>query len=197
MPVKVKGSQFSIEAGWSETPPTPGGLLDMASKSPPKPRPNKKPWPKVTREPASDAVSTIAHGFGSTWSQAELGDAFDIQALSVIGDLDPTGVRGVVKEVLSLFQNSLEPLLAKLEQLRAADSAAGILFEAHKLKSAAGQIGAMRLSAACAAITKHFNGRTPNKSDSIDRRLDALADIVVAETIRVQRELRRLLASED
>lgn len=93
----------------------------MASKSPPKPRPNKKPWPKVTREPASDAVSTIAHGFGSTWSQAELGDAFDIQALSVIGDLDPTGVRGVVKEVLSLFQNSLEPLLAKLEQLRTAD----------------------------------------------------------------------------
>ena len=144
--------------------------------------------------PRGDAPDSVIHRPGSSWSQFDLGSDFDVSTLGALAGLDPTGENGVIEEVLLLFQESLEPLLVTLEQLRAADSGSGIRFEAHKLSSAAGQIGAVRLARACTAIAKFFQDRGNGSPDTIDGELDVLYHDLVSETIRVHRKLRRLLA---
>ncbi|MEO7335366.1 MAG: Hpt domain-containing protein [Caldimonas sp.] len=146
----------------------------------------------MSRKPPID---NVIHGPGAAWSRDELGDDFDVSALSVIGELDPTGVNGVLEEVLGMFGESLDPLLSKLDRLRATGSASGVMFEAHKLKSAAGQLGALRLSTACADVLKLFDSDAPTEvAGALSGELDALLDVMMAETIRVQRKVRRLLA---
>jgi HPt (histidine-containing phosphotransfer) domain-containing protein len=97
----------------------------------------------------------------------------------------------VLKEVLTLFGTSLEPFIDLLERHRARGCSTGIKFEAHKLMSAAAQMGAMRLSTACGQISRHFDSGEFRASPE---RLDALVDDVMTETIRVQRKLVQLLA---
>jgi HPt (histidine-containing phosphotransfer) domain-containing protein len=158
---------------------------------------SSKPLHVKTPKPP-DAADSVVHRPGSSWSRFDLGYDLDVSTLSVIAELDPTGAHGVVEDVLRMFQESLDPMLVRLEQLRAAGSTTGIRFEAHKLYSAAGQIGALRLAAACAAITRH--GRVTGQSapdgapGAVDEVLDALLHELVSETIRVHRKLRRLLA---
>lgn len=93
-------------------------------------------------------------------------------------------------DVLCLFAKSLDPLLALLDEHRGRGSAVGIKFEAHKLSSAAAQIGAMKLAAACNDITRHF---ASGEFRSTPARLDPLVDRWIAEIIRVQRKLHQLL----
>ena len=99
-----------------------------------------------------------------------------------------------------MFLDSLEPMLVAVERQRAAGSVAGIRFEAHKLKSSASQVGALRLSDACAEIMKRFGGDGlanvdyKKQSEPLGAELDLLVDNLISETIRVQRKLRRLLA---
>lgn len=129
----------------------------------------------------------------SEWGQTELGKAFDVTTLSVIGELDPTGANGVVREVLSMFQLSLESALESTERdIRSAGGAKRLRFAAHKLKSAAGQLGALRLAASCGAVEKHLTAN-PERSPQLDVDLRILVDVEMAEIIRVQRRLRALL----
>lgn len=154
----------------------------------------------MTQLPTRGTASAVTHRPGSTWSQVDLGEAFDFEAISVIGDLDPSGADGFLEEVLSMFLDSLEPMLVAVERQRAAGSVAGIRFEAHKLKSSASQVGALRLSEACAEIMKRFGADGPvsadykKRSEPLGAELDLLVDNLISETIRVQRKLRRLLA---
>ena len=144
----------------------------------------------TSRKPPSD---TVIHSLGSTWSQLDLGEAFDVDTLAMLSDLDPTGARGVVSEVLTLLDVSLEPMLERLERFRNAGAIADIRFEAHKMKSAAAQLGALRLAAACSDVLKRIAAGPPFREDLRGGDLAALLDAVVTETIRVQRQLRRLL----
>jgi HPt (histidine-containing phosphotransfer) domain-containing protein len=150
--------------------------------------------------PNRGTMSTLTHRPGSTWSQVELGEVFDFEALSVIGDLDPSGTDGFLEEVLSIFLDSLEPMLLAVERERDAGSAAGIRFEAHKLRSGASQVGAHRLVEACNEIMKrlqgdeHVNSAYKKCSEPPVAELDLLVDNLISEAIRVQRKLRRLLA---
>jgi HPt (histidine-containing phosphotransfer) domain-containing protein len=154
----------------------------------------------MTQLPTRGTKSAVTHRPGSTWSQIDLGETFDFEAISVIGDLDPSGADGLLEDVLSMFLDSLEPMLVAVERQRAAGSVAGIRFEAHKLKSSASQVGALRLSDACAEIMKRFGGDGlanvdyKKQSEPLGAELDLLVDNLISETIRVQRKLRRLLA---
>jgi len=139
---------------------------------------------------------TVRHSLGGAWDQAELGEALDVSTLSVIGDLDPTGVNGVVREVLAMFLDSLDPALESLERCASDPGCSKRLqFGAHQLRSAAGQIGALRLAAACTAVDSYLDtnaGRTP----IVDLHLRDLVEAEMTEIIRVQRRLRALLALE-
>jgi HPt (histidine-containing phosphotransfer) domain-containing protein len=142
------------------------------------------------------APETVVQSLGFTWSQFDLGEAFDLDTLSVVAALDPSGVDGVLAEILLLFQGSLEPVLARLEHHRANGSAADIRFEAHRLKSAAAQLGALRLSSACSEILKRIDAGAPSRADMgnlRDGELGTHVDTLATEIIRVQRQLRRLL----
>ena len=136
---------------------------------------------------------TVIQSLGSTWSQQDLGEAFDVETMSVLSELDPSGVNGVISEVLILFQASLDPALERLEHCRSRGAAADIRFEAHRLKSAAAQLGALRLASACAEIMKHLSADPMAPANSQDTDVELLVDKLVAEIVRVQRQLRRLL----
>ncbi len=137
--------------------------------------------------------NTVIHSLGATWSQDDLGEDFELAPLSVIGELDPTGRVGTINDILKMLMESLDPLLAKVEAHRAAGSPAGIKFEAHKLQSASGQIGAMRLSAACSAISRYFSAGGSVAPGPVNGVLGALVDSLVSEAVRVQRRLQRLV----
>ena len=96
------------------------------------------------------ATTTVRHSLDGEWSQHDFGEAFEVSSLSVIAELDPLGERGVLREVLELFLTSLEPELDRLEHLDLeGDSGKQLAFEVHRLGSAAGQLRAVRLAAAC------------------------------------------------
>lgn len=137
---------------------------------------------------------SVIHRPGSAWSQADLGDDFDVLTLSVIGGIDPDGRAGVVEDVLRQFLNSLEPVMVEIEKLRTARSSGGILAEAQKLNATAGQIGAQRLADACFAAMNSFHIGTRTGAVFANATLDVVVDDLIAEIIRAQRKLRRLLA---
>jgi HPt (histidine-containing phosphotransfer) domain-containing protein len=125
------------------------------------------------------------------FSQEELGDEFALGPISVISELDPTGENGVVKDVLEMFGASLDPMLTLVEGHLQNGSSYGIRFEAHKLHSAAAQMGAMKLAAACAGITRHFAAQGYLTHPEM---LTALVHVLMVEAVHVQRRLARLLA---
>jgi HPt (histidine-containing phosphotransfer) domain-containing protein len=128
-----------------------------------------------------------------SWSQFDLGSDFDVATLSVVATLDPTGANGVVEDVLRMFQASLEPLLVRLERHRATESMSDIRFEAHKLYSAAGQLGAVRLTRACNAVLDRFHEEGRRAPEIMDTEFDSLLIQLIGEIIRVQRKLAQLL----
>jgi hypothetical protein len=153
-----------------------GALLDFTKDRPPSRQP----------VPGHDSVFFAP---ASQWHQSELGGAFDIGPLSAIGELDPTGEHGILKEVLGSFGNSLEPLLALLECHRARRNTTGIRFEAGKPGATAAHMGAANLSAACEGITFFFES---NEFRTAPWKLDNLVDGVLTEAVRVQRKVRQL-----
>jgi hypothetical protein len=130
----------------------------------------------------------------SQWHQSELDGAFDIGPLSVIGELDPKGEHGILKEVLGEFGKSLEPLLALLERHRSEGNAPGIRFECRRLGIAAAHMGATNLATACAGITDYFEDRQRRSSLG---KLDSLVDAVMTEAVRVQRKVRQLMMATE
>jgi len=136
---------------------------------------------------------TVQHSLYGAWGQAELGEALDISTLSVIGDLDPTGPNGVVRDVLTMFLDSLDPVLESIESdISSRCSAQRLRFGVHKLKSAAAQIGAQRLASACESVERHLLSH-PERAPHLDPDLRLLVGTEIEEIIRVQRRLRTLL----
>ena len=149
--------------------------------------------PPTTRWESS--YITVQHSLYGAWSQSELGEAFDVSTLSVIGDLDPTGANGVVRDVLAMFLDSLDPVLESIESdIRSPGSAERLRFGVHKLKSAAAQMGALRLASACESVERHLLSH-PERAPHLDADLRLLVGTEMAEIIRVQRRLRTLLFS--
>lgn len=174
----VAGGRKRVQFGGCSSGRCPRLRAMSASKSPPTFR---------------GSLNTVRHSLDGAWSQAELGEAFDVTTLSVIGELDPTGANGVVREVLAMFRDSLEPTLESIEvDLRHPGGPQRLLFAAHKLKSAAGQIGALRLAAACEAVEAHLTLKPPHQG-TLSVELRGLVDNEMVEIIRVQRRLRTLL----
>ena len=76
----------------------------------------------------------------------------DLAALARLSELDPTGANRLVERVLQAFKTSVARLRPQAEAARLNGDPAGIRLVAHTLKSSSASIGALRLSALCAAI---------------------------------------------
>jgi HPt (histidine-containing phosphotransfer) domain-containing protein len=85
----------------------------------------------------------------------------DPAALAALRELDPDGRRGVVANVLGVYEKSLQRMLVLLTaQLEAgavpdADAMAQL---AHKMRSSSASVGATSLAAACATVEKAIRG---------------------------------------
>lgn len=120
------------------------------------------PWPEAhtgfvlaARSPPQShcaPTSLVIKRLGSAWSQADLGDAIDLSALAAIADMDSSGTNDLIVDILSTLQRTLGPTLERIACHRVARSAAGVRFEAHRIKSAATQLGAGLLADAASAI---------------------------------------------
>ncbi len=112
----------------------------------------------------------------------------DAAALGALTQLDPTGANQLVRRVLTTYHASLERLLGQLAEARACDDAAAIRMMAHTLKSASASIGALALSALCAAAEQAA-------LEAHDDALAPLLDRLQVEAGRVDAAVRDLLAS--
>lgn len=139
----------------------------------------------------------VVHTLGATWTQDDLGEELAVGPLSALGELDPSGAEGAVSKILNILLDSLEPSLTTLERHRGAGNATGFRFEAHKMQSPTAQLGADRLAAACKAISDYFVRGGSLKTGPLEPELLTLVDLMEAETIRLQRRLRKLLVPVD
>jgi histidine phosphotransfer protein HptB len=77
--------------------------------------------------------------------------SLDERALARLRELDPEGKNGVLPRVLAAFELSLVRMMAQLESQRSGGSAQAVATAAHTLKSSSASVGALALSATCAA----------------------------------------------
>ena len=111
----------------------------------------------------------------------------DAQALAQLALLDPTGIKGLLPRLLKLYLDKLASLLDQLDPARRAVDQSALRMVVHSLKSSSASMGALDLSALCAAAEQTLR---EGDLEGLPARLDALA----AEAIRVDAAVRRLLA---
>jgi len=111
----------------------------------------------------------------------------DAQALTQLALLDPTGIKGLLPRLLKLYLDKLASLLDQLDPARRAVDQSALRMVVHSLKSSSASMGALDLSALCAAAEQALR---EGDLEGLPTRLDALA----AEALRVDAAVRQLLA---
>lgn len=111
----------------------------------------------------------------------------DAKALAALAQLDPGGSSRLVPRVMTTYRASLTRLLTEIARGRAADDPAALRMAAHTLKSSSASVGALALSALCAAAEAAVReGRLAA--------LPALLDDLEAEAVRVDAAVLQLLS---
>jgi histidine phosphotransfer protein HptB len=111
---------------------------------------------------------------GDAWTQV-----LDAGALAKLHALDPLGQAGLVARVIATYAASLQRLVADFGAARAVGDATGLRHVAHTLKSSSASVGALALSALCAAVEQQV--RDGAGADILAPQLEALE----AEAVRV------------
>jgi HPt (histidine-containing phosphotransfer) domain-containing protein len=76
----------------------------------------------------------------------------DAEALARLRELDPTGSTRLVGRVVEAYRTSAGRLEPQMREALARGDHAGVRHAAHTLKSASANVGALQLSALCAAV---------------------------------------------
>lgn len=97
----------------------------------------------------------------------------DAAALGRLRELDPDGRQGIVQRVLNAFDSSLTRMLVQLGNEPDRSDPAVVSALAHQIKSSAGAVGAMALSATCAEIERRLRDGLPGDLGADVRRLVA------------------------
>lgn len=97
----------------------------------------------------------------------------DAAALARLRELDPDGRQGIVQRVLNAFDSSLTRMLVQLGSDPDRSDPAVVAALAHQIKSSAGAVGAMALSATCAEIERRLRDGLPGDLGADVRRLIA------------------------
>jgi HPt (histidine-containing phosphotransfer) domain-containing protein len=105
---------------------------------------------------------------GNPWERV-----LDAEALARLHALDPQGQAGLVARVIGTYVGSLRRLLAQFAAARSAGDLPGLRHVAHTLKSSSASVGALALSALCAAVEQHV--RDAGAADALEPQLEALA----------------------
>ncbi len=108
-------------------------------------------WSPHPRRPAARAEATLAAGVAGAASAAG-GAVLDTACLDRLRELDPGARNGLLNRVLRTYTQSLERLLVQWEQAQAAGDAQALRGMAHTMKSSSASVGALELSALCAAV---------------------------------------------
>ena len=112
----------------------------------------------------------------------------DAEALATLVQLDPTGANQLLPRVLTTYRNSLARLMAQLVAARWPFDAAVLRLVTHTLKSSSASVGALGLSALCAAAEQALRD---GRLDDLPRILDDLQ----AQAERADAAVRQLLLS--
>lgn len=116
-------------------------------------------------------------------------DVLDAASLAKLRQLDPSGRAGILDRVLRTYEASLQKLMAQFATARAAADFDGVRHVAHTLRSSSASVGALGLSARCAAVEAAVrDGRTA----ALGPDLDALQ----SESERVAAAVRAMLGGQ-
>jgi HPt (histidine-containing phosphotransfer) domain-containing protein len=115
------------------------------------------------------APADVAAGGGGAGLACGLLDA---QALARLQELDPQGQSGLVQRVLATYTQSLQRLLPQLRAARDKGDREALRHAAHTLKSSSASVGALALSASCAAVEAELRDGGPALSAHLDGLLD-------------------------
>ena len=113
----------------------------------------------------------------------------DEAALARLGELDPTGVTGLVGRVLKTYALSLGRLVDDFSRARAEGRHDVLRRVAHTLKSSSASVGAMEFAALCAQVEAMIG--VPETAES-----SALLDALMLESQRVARAVQARLATD-
>jgi HPt (histidine-containing phosphotransfer) domain-containing protein len=128
-----------------------------------------------SRAPGSPfPLPTMPEPMPSPRTQADAwAQVLDAEALSKLRTLDPQDQAGLVARVIGTYIGSLRRLAAQFAAARASGDVNGLRHIAHTLKSSSASVGALALSALCAAVEQHV--RDAGAADGLGPKLDALA----------------------
>ncbi len=100
------------------------------------------------RRPAAHAQAAL----GAVAAGGAGGSVLDTACLDRLRELDPGARNGLLNRVLRTYTQSLERLLLQWEQAQATGDAQALRGMAHTMKSSSASVGALELSALCAAV---------------------------------------------
>ncbi len=107
----------------------------------------------------------------------------DPEAIRRLRELDPSGGNKLLERVVNAFSNSLDRLLPDLARAREGDAPdlAVVRHVSHTLKSSSASLGAMALSARCAAVeTMARDGQVQGLSQQLDAMLQDIQQVRTA-----------------
>lgn len=110
----------------------------------------------------------------------------DARTLAGLAQLDPSGANNLVQRVLRTYISSLQRLREQLEIAHDGLDLPGVRLASHTLKSSSASVGALQLSALCAAVEQAAR-------DQQTQELPALVQSLLAEAGRVDTAVRQML----
>ncbi len=113
--------------------------------------PSPAPWFAI--QDTLKVERTIPHRFPFAAPIAVTSEnPIDAAAFSQIESLDPRGVQGLVRKVISVYLSDAPTLLGRIEKAIAASAPRDLWQAAHALKSSSASLGALRLASLCHEI---------------------------------------------
>lgn len=134
-------------------------------------------WSPQPRWPAAQVESVVSAGGAGP-------GVLDAASLDRLRELDPGARNGLLNRVLRTYTQSLERTLVQWGQAQAAGDAVAMRGMAHTLKSSSASVGALELSALCAAVEARLR----------DQGLSGAEPQLCALAVEVQRVLAGLSA---
>lgn len=110
------------------------------------------------------------------------------QALASLQALDPSGAGRLLERIVEAYRGSVDRLVPQLRDAMQRQDLAGVRHVAHTLKSSSASLGAVELSATCAAVEAMAREQ---RLEGLAPRVDVLCDQVAAVLLALDQLPRR------
>lgn len=112
----------------------------------------------------------------------------DPQALASLRALDPSGAGRLFERIVEAYRGTADRLVPQLRDALQRDDLAGVRHVAHTMKSSSASLGALELSATCAAVEAMAREQ---RQDGLAPRVELMCDQIAAVLLALDQLPRR------